>query len=356
MEELIERLRRASIGATFNFYRDGDGADARCHRLHAYLEARENAPLLLVGEAAGHRGARVSGIPFTSERQLTGRGPPRRRPRSSAARSPSSAWRTRRSAGTSSRRTPTARRAAHEPAADTRRDRRVALVPRRARSNSPCDPGRARGRTGARRAGCQAPVPRRCAGVPRRPAKIARMNDYPVVRNTILLAGSLTCLSGMLQLGVAVATTSLVLVTGSRGSSASARRSSCWPAPSARCRPVAAWIAFGRIPVLAGGFALGIVGCLVTALACGIDSAVLLVTGFAAIGGSQGIALLARTAAGDMYPPERRARGILLVLFGAVFGAILVRPSSARCSRAVSSTRMRWSCPGWRRPGSWSAA
>jgi uracil-DNA glycosylase len=75
MDELIERLRRASVGATFNFYRDGDGADARCHRLRTYLEARENAPLLLVGEAAGHRGARVSGIPFTSERQLTGRGP-----------------------------------------------------------------------------------------------------------------------------------------------------------------------------------------------------------------------------------------------------------------------------------------
>jgi uracil-DNA glycosylase len=75
MEELMDRLTRARIGATFNFYRDGDGAGMRCERLRAYLESRRDAPLLLVGEAAGYRGARVSGIPFTSERQLTGAGP-----------------------------------------------------------------------------------------------------------------------------------------------------------------------------------------------------------------------------------------------------------------------------------------
>ena len=40
-----------------------------------YLAAREDARFLLVGEAPGYRGARVSGLPFTSERQLTGAGP-----------------------------------------------------------------------------------------------------------------------------------------------------------------------------------------------------------------------------------------------------------------------------------------
>jgi len=75
MEELVSRLAGAVIGDTFNFYRHGGGADTRRDRLLAYLRSRENASLLLVGEAAGYRGARISGIPFTSERQLTGRGP-----------------------------------------------------------------------------------------------------------------------------------------------------------------------------------------------------------------------------------------------------------------------------------------
>lgn len=65
----------ARIGRTFNFYRDGEGAATRRERLRAYLEARRDAPVLLVGEAPGYRGARVSGVPFTSERQLSGTGP-----------------------------------------------------------------------------------------------------------------------------------------------------------------------------------------------------------------------------------------------------------------------------------------
>jgi uracil-DNA glycosylase len=75
MDELIAQLAAVTIGETFNFYRDGLGAPLRRERLAAYLESRQDAPLLLVGEAAGYRGARVSGVPFTSERQLTGRGP-----------------------------------------------------------------------------------------------------------------------------------------------------------------------------------------------------------------------------------------------------------------------------------------
>ncbi|MDQ3992787.1 MAG: hypothetical protein M3229_03920, partial [Actinomycetota bacterium] len=75
MERFVAGLAGARIGTTLNFYRVGRGARLRRERLVRYLEARRGAPVLLVGEAAGYRGARVSGLPFTSERQLTGAGP-----------------------------------------------------------------------------------------------------------------------------------------------------------------------------------------------------------------------------------------------------------------------------------------
>jgi len=75
MRSFIDRLVSAGIGETWNFYRDGPGADLRVRRLAEYLDARADAPILLVGEAPGYRGARISGLPFTSERQVTGTGP-----------------------------------------------------------------------------------------------------------------------------------------------------------------------------------------------------------------------------------------------------------------------------------------
>jgi uracil-DNA glycosylase family 4 len=73
--DLVAELASARIGATFNQYAEGSRAPLLRKRLTAYLEERTEARVLLVGEAAGYRGARVSGIPFTSERQLTGSGP-----------------------------------------------------------------------------------------------------------------------------------------------------------------------------------------------------------------------------------------------------------------------------------------
>jgi MFS family permease len=149
------------------------------------------------------------------------------------------------------------------------------------------------------------------------------VTEYPVRRNVVLLASGLVCLSGMFQLSVAVATVTLVLVTGVEGilglgpaiflvSGALA----AGPAGRAMDR-------YGRMPVIRLGFLAGVVGCATTAAGCALDTWTLVLPGLALAGGCGGVVQLSRAAAAEMYPPDRRARGMSYVLFGSVIGAVL---------------------------------
>jgi MFS family permease len=149
------------------------------------------------------------------------------------------------------------------------------------------------------------------------------MPPLHIRRNTALLSGSLAMNSAMLQLSAAVASLTLVRVLDVEG------LLGLGPAIVLASGALAALPAgilmdhAGRIPVMVGGFCSGIAGCLLAAFGSAASSAPAVLVGLALVGAASATALLARTAAGDMYPPQRRARGIALVLFGSVFGAIL---------------------------------
>jgi MFS family permease len=153
--------------------------------------------------------------------------------------------------------------------------------------------------------------------------QIERLGKRTVARNTLLLSASMAMLYGMTQLSVAVATITFVAVTGLQGLVGLGPAIFLGTAALAAFPAGGAMDRLGRVPVLAGGFALGILGCLLTGLGASLLSVVAVVGGFVLIGASIGTVMLSRAAAADMYPPERRGRGIALVLFGAVFGALL---------------------------------
>jgi MFS family permease len=147
--------------------------------------------------------------------------------------------------------------------------------------------------------------------------------DLNIRRNTGLLAATLAINSCLFQLAAAVNSLTFVLIIGVTGLLGlgpaiflAASGLAALPAGRAMDR-------FGRRPVIVAGFVVAAAGCSLIALATRSDSPVQLVVGMCMTGAAGGVALLIRTAAGDMYPPERRARGISYVLFGSVFGAIL---------------------------------
>src|SRR5829696_8614231 len=152
---------------------------------------------------------------------------------------------------------------------------------------------------------------------------IGALDHLPIGRNTALLSAALAANSGMLQLQAAVASLTLVQVLGIHG--LLGLGPAIVLASGALTAPIAgrAMDRVGRVPVLAIGFMIGAAGGVLAAIGCAAEVPVLVRAGFVLIGMASGTALLARTAAGDIYPPEHRAHGIALVLFGAVFGAIL---------------------------------
>ncbi|HEV2785321.1 MAG TPA: MFS transporter, partial [Solirubrobacteraceae bacterium] len=133
--------------------------------------------------------------------------------------------------------------------------------------------------------------------------------SLPIGRNTALLSGSLAMNSATLQLAAAVASLTLVRVLDIDG------LLGLGPAITLGAGALAALPAgllmdrFGRVPVLAGGFAAGAAGCALAALGSAQDWALVVLAGLVLVGTSTATGLLARTAAGDMYPPDRRARG-----------------------------------------------
>ena len=143
-----------------------------------------------------------------------------------------------------------------------------------------------------------------------------------VRRNAFLLAGCLVCNSGAFQLAAALSSLTLVAVTGVKGILG------LGPAIFLISGALAVGPAgrhmdrVGRMPVIRAGFAGGAVGCAVVAAGCWTASAVLVCLGLALVGGAGAVALLSRAAAAEMFPPDHRARGMSLVLFGAVSGAI----------------------------------
>lgn len=145
----------------------------------------------------------------------------------------------------------------------------------------------------------------------------------PIRRNTALLSAALAANSGMLQLSAAVASLTLVLVIGLDGLLGLGPAIVLGSGALAALPAGRAMDRVGRVPVLATGFATGATGSVLAAAGSALELAPLVFLGLVGVGAAGGVALLARTAAADMYPPERRARGIALVLFGAVFGAIL---------------------------------
>jgi hypothetical protein len=84
VDEVVDLIVRLEAPDALNVYDEAactaagersGAATVRLQALRSYLLSHWSAPIVLVGEAPGRHGARWTGVPFTSPRQLTGSGP-----------------------------------------------------------------------------------------------------------------------------------------------------------------------------------------------------------------------------------------------------------------------------------------
>jgi MFS family permease len=168
----------------------------------------------------------------------------------------------------------------------------------------------------------------------------------PVKRNALLLALGLVFQSGMIQLAVALGTVTITTVTGVKsilglGPAVFLIAGALAVGPAGRLSD-----RVGRMPVIRGGYVLGALGPLVTAAGCHWVSGALVFAGLGLCGAGQSIVLLSRAAAAEMFPPERRARGMSIVLFavvsGAVWGPLVFGPMFSGRSYSAHELTVPW--------------
>jgi MFS family permease len=143
-----------------------------------------------------------------------------------------------------------------------------------------------------------------------------------VRRNAFLLAGGMVCNSGALQLAAALSALTLVAVTGvtgilGLGPAVFLVSGALAVGPAGRLVDRVGWM-----PVIRGAFLSGAAGCGLVAAGCALSTPLLVVPGLMLLGASGSMVQFSRAAAAVMFPPDRRARGMSFVLFGAVSGAI----------------------------------
>lgn len=151
----------------------------------------------------------------------------------------------------------------------------------------------------------------------------ASASDYPVRRTVLLLAAGMALLYAAIQLAAAMATLTFALVTGFKAGIGFAPALFLVTGALAALPAGRAMDRFGRGPVLALGFLVGASGAFAVAYAAARLQTLPLVLGLMLLGAGNGTVMLLRLAAADLFPPARRARGIGLVLMGAVVGALL---------------------------------